>query len=75
MRTDHSSLVWLRRFKEPEGQLARWLEHLEEFNFTVQFRRGRLHGNADALSRRPSCHCLVCARLDEDKLLITPAFH
>eukprot|EP00731_Ephydatia_muelleri_P021198 Em0013g925a len=23
---DHGSLVWIRNFKEPEGQLARWLE-------------------------------------------------
>ena len=25
LRTDHGSLTWLRNFKEPEGQLARWL--------------------------------------------------
>eukprot|EP00731_Ephydatia_muelleri_P036034 Em0193g7a len=24
LRTDHGSLVWVRNFKEPEGQLARW---------------------------------------------------
>ena len=29
LRTDHGSLVWVRNFKEPEGQLARWLERLE----------------------------------------------
>ena len=53
LRTDHSSLVWLRSFKEPEGQLARWLERLEEFQFEVVHRKGRAHGNADALSRIP----------------------
>ena len=26
LQTDHGSLVWLLNFKEPEGQLARWLE-------------------------------------------------
>ena len=26
LRSDHGSLTWLRNFKEPEGQLARWLE-------------------------------------------------
>ena len=31
LRTDHGSLLWLRNFKKPEGQLARWLEKLEEF--------------------------------------------
>ena len=25
LRTDHGSLTWLHNFKEPEGQLARWL--------------------------------------------------
>jgi len=30
--TDHGSLVWLCNFKENEGQLARWLEKVEEFH-------------------------------------------
>ena len=53
LRTDHSSLTWLRNFKEPEGQLARWLEQLEEYTFDIVHRRGKLHTNADALSRLP----------------------
>jgi len=52
--TDHSSLIWLRNFKEPESQLARWLEQLEEFDFQIVHRKGNLHSNADALSRFPS---------------------
>ena len=51
LRTDHSALQWLYSFKEPEGQTARWLEMLQEFDFEVIHRRGRDHGNADALSR------------------------
>ena len=52
VRTDHAALQWLRRTPEPIGQQARWLEILEEFDFSVQHRAGTLHGNADALSRR-----------------------
>lgn len=52
LRTDHSSLRWLRNFKEPEGQLARWLEQLGQYEFDIQHRPGKLHRNADALSRR-----------------------
>ena len=51
LRTDHGSLLWLRSFKEPEGQLARWLEQLEEYDFDVVHRQGKLHVNADVLSR------------------------
>eukprot|EP00731_Ephydatia_muelleri_P014867 Em0008g587a len=46
---------WLRSFKEPEGQVARCLEHLVEYEFTVQHRPGKKNGNADPLSRYP-CH-------------------
>jgi hypothetical protein len=51
LRTDHGSLVWLHRFKEPDGQIARWLQQLASFNFQIQHRPGKRHGNADRLSR------------------------
>jgi len=54
LRTDHYSLKWLRTFKRPEGILARWIETLAEFDCTVEHRPGRLHSNADGLSR-PFC--------------------
>ena len=51
LRTDYGSLTWLRNFREPEGQLARWLERLEELEFDIVHRQGKKHTNADALSR------------------------
>ena len=57
LRTDHGSLTWLANFKEPEGQLARWLERLQEFHFCIVHRPGKRHGNADSLSRRPCSQC------------------
>lgn len=59
LRTDHGSLIWIQNFREPEGQLARWIERLQEYNFTVVHRPGIRHGNADALSRMP---CRQCGR-------------
>ena len=59
LRTDHSSIVWIQNFKEPEGQLARWMEKLQEYDFKVVHRRGTQHNNADALSRQP---CKQCGR-------------
>jgi transposase InsO family protein len=58
VRTDHAALTWLRRTPDPIGQQGRWLEQMEEFNFTVEHRPGLRHGNADGLSRRP------CAKTD-----------
>ncbi|BHF67614.1 hypothetical protein SprV_0301064100 [Sparganum proliferum] len=63
VRTDHSALTWLRNFKNPEGQVARWQEKLAEYDFECVFRPGRQHGNADALSRkphRPNGECPSC---------------
>ena len=51
IRTDHSSLVWLKNFKGAEGKIARWIFKLDEYDYTMQFRKGADHGNADAMSR------------------------
>ena len=61
VRTDHGALDWLRKFKNPEGQIARWLEVLESYNFTIEHRPGKQHGNADGLSRQCS-PCKFCSR-------------
>ena len=53
VRTDHNSLVWLMGFKNVQGQLARWLEFLAQFDMVLVHRKGREHVNADALSRIP----------------------
>ena len=70
VRTDHSSLTWLLRFKEPQGQLARWIEELSQYNMILKHRPGRRHGNADALSRIPvsegeSSACAALRRLGD----------
>ena len=51
LRTDHNSLVWLMRFKHIEGQLARWLEELAQYNMEIIHRPGKKHTNADGMSR------------------------
>ena len=52
-RLDHRSLVWLQTFKQPKPQEARWVEYLQQFDMKIEHRAGRLHANADGLSRRP----------------------
>ena len=38
LRTDHGSLTWLSNFRQPEGQLARWIEKLQEYDFSIVHR-------------------------------------
>ncbi|KAL5005383.1 hypothetical protein ScPMuIL_018839, partial [Solemya velum] len=59
LRTDHASLRWLMGFKEPQGQIARWLEFLSSYQFTIEHRVGSKHLNADALSRIPVCSTIT----------------
>ncbi len=66
VRTDHASLKWLFNFRRPEGQIARWLQKLQEYDFEIVHRTGRSHVNADAWSRRP-CYesaCKFCSALE-----------
>ncbi|GBO07677.1 Retrovirus-related Pol polyprotein from transposon 297 [Araneus ventricosus] len=53
LRSDHASLRWRLNFTEPEGQIARWIQRLQEYEFEIQHQKGTSHGNADVLSRRP----------------------
>ena len=57
IRTDHAALKWVMAFREPEGQVARWLQVLDTYDYDVEHRPGRLHGNADGLSRVPCRQC------------------
>ena len=38
VRTDHNSLIWLMRFKNNEGQLARWIEELQNYDMELLYR-------------------------------------
>ncbi|XP_038145914.1 uncharacterized protein LOC119786541 [Cyprinodon tularosa] len=60
LRTDHGSLTWLFRFKCPEGQLARWLEELSQYDFHIEHRAGKQHATADTMSRLPKENMEKC---------------
>ena len=50
-------MKWLHSFKIPEGQIARCLEKLTEYNIEIEYRSGLKHHNADAFSRGPCTQC------------------
>jgi hypothetical protein len=47
---DHSALKWLDSM-HLKGRLEWWVMELQEFQFSVVHKPGKLHSNADALSR------------------------
>lgn len=51
IETDHNPLVWLYKIKEPNSRLIRWKLKLDEFNFTIIYKKGSDNKVADALSR------------------------
>ena len=70
VRTDHNSLVWLTRFRHLEGQQARWLEELSQYDFKILHKKGVEYQNADSLSRLrdpfKECDCYRAGSKVED---------
>ena len=66
VQTDHGALTWLMKFKHPEAQVAHWIEVLDTYDFKIEHRPGKSHGNADALSRRPcdGIDCKQCNKME-----------
>lgn len=67
LRTDHAALKWLYNFKDPQGQLARWIESLAQYDFDICIRAGMKHNNADAMSRKDYDE-KVCIHQQDEKI-------
>jgi len=72
VRTNHAALQWLQRIPDAIGHQARWIGIIGEFDFEVIHRPGKLHGNADAMSRRP-CRGKGCCDLKDDEATASTA--
>lgn len=53
VRTDHQPLKWLYSLKEPNSRIIRWKIMLGEFEFDVEYLKGKDNKVADFLSRIP----------------------
>lgn len=51
IRTDHQALTWLQNCKDPSSRLIRWRLRLEEYEYEIQYTKGKDNTAADCLSR------------------------
>lgn len=49
--TDHKALQWLFNCKNPSSKLVRWRLRLNEYQYVIKYKPGRINSNADGLSR------------------------
>ncbi|XP_055381890.1 probable polyketide synthase 39 [Condylostylus longicornis] len=54
IRTDHQPLKWLHSLKEPGAKLQRWRIRLNEYDFEIDYVKGKENRVADFLSRMDS---------------------
>jgi hypothetical protein len=51
IHTDHQPLKWMYTMKNTNKRLMRWALLLQQYTFTVMYKKGVSNGNADGLSR------------------------
>ena len=51
IRSDHQALKWLFNVKDPSSKLLGWRLKLEEYDYTIEYMRGKENKVADCLSR------------------------
>ena len=76
--TDHQALRNAFQKKDSHGRLARWLEFLAEYDFSIEYRPGKNNGSADYLSSicvdggekydLEDLLCLVALEVDENDM-------
>ena len=72
--TDHQALKWLLGATNISGRLARWRIRLCEFDFSLEYKKGKKNTIADAISRLPTTgETEVDPYLDVPVLNLAPA--
>jgi hypothetical protein len=49
--TDHKPLTWIFKMNDPSSSIMRLKLKLQEFDYTIVYKKGKENGNSDGLSR------------------------
>ena len=63
---DHKSLQYFLSQKNFEGQKARWVELMQDFDFDIRYQKGALNSVADVLIRIPKINSLSFVEFNKD---------
>ena len=73
INTDHKALEWLNTARFTDSKLERWALKLQEFDFTVQYIKGKTNVVADYLSR--ACGAAFCAEVIQNGMAVCCGGH
>ena len=66
--TDNNPLLYIQTFVKLTAAEHHWQAELARFNFSIQYRPGRLNASADGLSRKPQAEPNGFSVIDEDEI-------
>ena len=67
LRTDHKAITFMMTTKKPiTAQFQSWINFLSSLDMSLEYRKGELHNNADALSRLNTSDCKQCQMVHQD---------
>ncbi|XP_062527581.1 uncharacterized protein LOC134199889 [Bombyx mori] len=70
--TDHNPLKWLFNHKDPSSKMQRWRLKLEEYDYEITHKKGKLNSAADALSRYPVNPVRSLNNINSDPIPVLP---
>jgi len=67
LRTDHKAITFMLTTKKPiTPQFQTWINFLSSLDMDMEYRKGNLHSNADAISRNSCETCSQCQIIHEE---------
>jgi hypothetical protein len=64
VKSDHNSLKYLLEQKDLNERKQKWIRRIQDYDFDIEFVKGKNNVMVDALSRRPSILAIIGVTVD-----------